>query len=42
MTTTTIQLEKTTRDRLASVGRKDDTFDDIVNHVLDEVGEQRG
>ena len=34
---TTLKVEKTTRDRLAKHGEKDDTFDDIINKILDEV-----
>lgn len=32
---TTITLEKETRDRLASLGDKDSTFDQIITKLLD-------
>ena len=35
MLETTIKLKSTTRDRLKSLGTKDQTYDDIVNEVLD-------
>jgi hypothetical protein len=38
---TTIQLRKSTRDRLASMGRKNDTYDDIINALLDKYGRQQ-
>jgi len=34
--TTTITLKKTTRDRLAQIGRLDQSFDDVVNALLSE------
>jgi len=36
-TKTTIQLTSTTRDRLKHEGRKDESYDDIINRLLDEV-----
>jgi hypothetical protein len=33
---TTIVVTKGTRDRLASLGKKDDTFDALINKLLDE------
>lgn len=35
---TTIQLSKTTRDRLASLGSKDDSFEDIIKRLIKEHG----
>ena len=32
---TTIQVNKSTRDALASIGGKDDSFDDIINRLID-------
>ena len=37
MTKSTILLEKSTRKRLSSFGRHAETYDDIINRVLDEV-----
>ncbi len=38
---TTIRLEKETRKKLASVGRKGQTYDQIVNRLLKErIGER--
>ena len=34
MTKTTIQLEPATRDKLASLGKKGETYDDIINRVV--------
>lgn len=34
---TTIELKRTTRNRLAAQGQKDDTFDVIINQILDQV-----
>ena len=34
---TTIRLKKSTRDRLASFGGKDDSFDTIINQILDKI-----
>lgn len=34
---TTIQLKRSTRDHLASIGKKDQSFDDLVNEVLKHV-----
>lgn len=31
---TTIQLEKTTKNRLVSIGRKNETYDDIVVKLI--------
>ncbi|MGD9533897.1 MAG: hypothetical protein AB7V56_09035 [Candidatus Nitrosocosmicus sp.] len=33
---TTIIIEKRTRDRLCSTGRKDQTYDDIINELLEK------
>lgn len=33
---TTLRVKVTTRDRLASIGNKDDTFDALINRLLDE------
>jgi hypothetical protein len=32
---TTIQLEMKTRDRLMSIGRKGETYDEIINKLVD-------
>jgi len=32
---TTIQLEMKTRDRLMSIGKKGETYDDIINKLID-------
>lgn len=34
---TTITISKTTRHRLAEIGRKDNTFDEIVVKILDKL-----
>jgi hypothetical protein len=34
---TTIQLRKATRDRLAQLGRKGETYDAILNRLLDQL-----
>ncbi len=34
---TTITISKTTRNRLAEIGRKDNTFDEIVTKILDKL-----
>jgi len=34
---TTIKIMKTTRDTLKSIGKKSETYDDIVNRLLDRV-----
>jgi DNA replicative helicase MCM subunit Mcm2 (Cdc46/Mcm family) len=31
---TTIQITKTTRDRLKSLGKKGETYDEIINSIL--------
>lgn len=36
MPKTTVKIEMTTRDRLAQLGRKNDSFDAIINKLLDE------
>lgn len=33
--TTTIQLEGKTKDRLADIGKKNETYDDIINKLID-------
>lgn len=38
---TTIALTHQTRDKLASLGRKGQTFDEIVNDLLKKVGIQK-
>lgn len=35
---TTIKLDRETRNRLAALGNKDDSFDDIVRRLLDGKG----
>lgn len=32
---TTIQLTKKTRERLKSIGKKSETYDDIINRLID-------
>lgn len=32
---TTIPLRKATRDRLKALGRKDETYDDVLNRLID-------
>ena len=32
---TNIQVRRSTRNRLADLGRKDDTFDDVINMLLE-------
>lgn len=34
---TTIKIKKSTRNRLAQHGRKNETYDDIINQLLDRV-----
>ena len=34
MENTTIQVQKTTRDLLASIGSKDETFDEIISRLI--------
>jgi|CXWL01.1.fsa_nt_gi hypothetical protein len=36
MDTTTIKICVNTRDRLKNLGKKDQTYDEIVNQVLDK------
>jgi hypothetical protein len=38
---TTIKLKTATRGRLADYGKKSETFDQIVNRLLDEVYKRR-
>ena len=33
--TTTIQIQKSTRDRLKTLGRKDETYDNLVNRLIE-------
>ena len=33
---TTISIEETTRDRLADLGKKRETYDTIINQLIDE------
>lgn len=35
MSKTNIQVSRETRDRLAELGRKDDTYDDIIKRLID-------
>jgi hypothetical protein len=35
---TTVQLTKKTKKRLKSVGMKDETYDDLINRILDDRG----
>jgi len=36
-TKTTIELQKFTRNRLASLGKKDQTFDKLVDEILNHI-----
>ncbi len=36
-TVTTIQVTTETRDRLAKLGNKDDSFEDIIKRLLDQL-----
>jgi hypothetical protein len=38
---TTIQLKKKTRDRLKKKGDKGESYDDLINRILDEIEKQR-
>lgn len=38
---TTISLAKTTKDLLARFGKKDESYDDVVRRLLDEVNGSR-
>ena len=38
---TTIQVSKETRNRLDAIGMKKDTYDDIVNRLLDQQARKR-
>ena len=35
-TTTTIRIEKSTKDRLESIGKMSDTYDTVINRLIDE------
>ena len=35
--TTTIRLEKETKEKLGSFGKKGDTYDSILQHILEEL-----
>jgi len=35
---TTIKIAPETRDRLKAVGKKGETYDDLLNRLLDEIG----
>lgn len=35
--TTTIKIMKATRDALKNIGKKSETYDDIINRLLDRV-----
>lgn len=37
---TNIQISRKTRDRLAEIGSKDDTYDDIIQRLLDAYSEE--
>ena len=39
---TTIQLEKTTKNMLVSIGRKNETYDDIVVKLIKNYQENKG
>jgi len=39
--TTTIRVRKTTKKRLESHGRMNESFDDLINRVLDELEKRR-
>ena len=39
---TTISIEETTRDRLADVGKKRETYDKIINDLLDLYAKEQG
>jgi len=36
---TTLQVKKTTRDRLKGIGSKGETWDDLLNRMMDERNE---
>ena len=36
---TTVQLKRSTRDRLASIGKKDQSFDSLIDEVLKHIKE---
>ena len=38
---TTISVSKKTRDRLAEFGSKKETFDDVINRLIEEAGWRR-
>ena len=33
---TTLRVRKSTRDRLRELGKKDDSYDDIINRLIEE------
>ena len=39
---TTIQVKKSTRDRLVEIGKKKETYDDIINRLIDFYLANRG
>ena len=39
--TTSIRVKKSTRDRLASLGGKDDSFDTIINRLINNYEGER-
>lgn len=39
-TITTIQLSKETKNKLADLGTKQDTFEDIIKRLIDEINEK--
>lgn len=43
MSATTVKIKKKTRDRLKNLGKKDESYDLILNHLLDvnEFGENQ-
>jgi len=38
---TTIRVSKTTRDRLALFGTKNEEYNDLINRLLDEIEKKR-
>lgn len=38
MSETTIAVKKKTRERLKKIGRKGETYDDIINRLIDTCG----
>lgn len=42
MQKTTISIEMITRDRLKDIGKKGESYDEIINRLIDESEKQRG